>query len=694
MNRLASILSSMLAVLLFGLLIVSPAEAQKTELRTWTSKSGKFSLKARMISGNDKMVELQREDGSFFEVEIEKLSDADQKFIRAQLSRKTKSNSSQDKSQGHSSGPMDYTQGIQIDCRQVESWQATPDPLAKQDLSKATQFVFENYYKKNAQKEFYLMDPSRTKLMFLHGTQTTGEKMTGHVFDLETGEQMGGDFQLGLVEPLAISPNLQNIMVTAINGFERRKLGWLQVSGGKIVDKLTWMPYPGSGGSNRPQEVSYVRFVGDDYLLTWGGRKFEIRNQYPVVACWDLKARQLKWWLPAAKPAVSGNAKVMVAATYDDKLVAIDLPSGKVLGARELQAIDPQVSMSPNGEYVAAFDDTNDRVQIVDVASGKTVNDFMTTHGMGQMFGWINDRQFLVKFLGSFTVMDVDYRGRIWNYKFSDAKQHAHAIDAMGRMWFFNSKHEEGTPGTMSSVSLPHAGLKTWMAAHRPESMLLLKPGSAINLRLSATAISSTPEQRDDYDRQMGDILRKEMETRGREKRTRPRIPIGPPTGPPTGPPFGPGKGGLPVGPTQRQHPNVRFSTVDVTAKAREIIERKLKHAGFTISPTATATLDLTFAPAQQLRPPHADRLPAQARNPGPNSIAYTGELNVNGNRAWLSGHRSIASQKPYDTTTPESIKYLERLSFGKYFSNVGQVSQNYSNVTKDGIVDRQYGQR
>ncbi len=51
--------------------------------RVWTSRNGKFKIKAKLIRANDDTVTLETDQGKRIVVSIEKLSDADQQFIEA-----------------------------------------------------------------------------------------------------------------------------------------------------------------------------------------------------------------------------------------------------------------------------------------------------------------------------------------------------------------------------------------------------------------------------------------------------------------------------------------------------------------------------------------------------------------------------------------------------------------------------------
>ena len=74
-------------LLLFFALSVSTIHAQNSEnsddeaARTWSDKTGKFKVKAKLLANAEGKIKLLKEDGLVITVPIDRLSDADQKFL-------------------------------------------------------------------------------------------------------------------------------------------------------------------------------------------------------------------------------------------------------------------------------------------------------------------------------------------------------------------------------------------------------------------------------------------------------------------------------------------------------------------------------------------------------------------------------------------------------------------------------------
>lgn len=68
-----------------GAMVVLPLCVPVALARTWTDSSGKYTVEAEFVEFKDGTVRLQRADGKFIRIAIEKLSEADREFVRRQL---------------------------------------------------------------------------------------------------------------------------------------------------------------------------------------------------------------------------------------------------------------------------------------------------------------------------------------------------------------------------------------------------------------------------------------------------------------------------------------------------------------------------------------------------------------------------------------------------------------------------------
>src|SRR5947209_900638 len=72
------------AVLPAAFMVVGLAVATAAEMRTWTDSTGQFKIQARFVASELGKVTLAKEDGSELEIDLKKLSAADQAYVAEQ----------------------------------------------------------------------------------------------------------------------------------------------------------------------------------------------------------------------------------------------------------------------------------------------------------------------------------------------------------------------------------------------------------------------------------------------------------------------------------------------------------------------------------------------------------------------------------------------------------------------------------
>jgi hypothetical protein len=65
-----------------------PSSTSGTRHRTWTDATGKFKTQARFVALRGGTVVLEKDDGATLEIELERLSPADQQYARSQSDTK------------------------------------------------------------------------------------------------------------------------------------------------------------------------------------------------------------------------------------------------------------------------------------------------------------------------------------------------------------------------------------------------------------------------------------------------------------------------------------------------------------------------------------------------------------------------------------------------------------------------------
>src|SRR4051794_17524294 len=74
------------SILLAAAMILSghAATATAAEMRTWSDATGQFKIRAKFLGSDQGKVTLGKEDGSEIDIDLNKLSAADQKYVAEQ----------------------------------------------------------------------------------------------------------------------------------------------------------------------------------------------------------------------------------------------------------------------------------------------------------------------------------------------------------------------------------------------------------------------------------------------------------------------------------------------------------------------------------------------------------------------------------------------------------------------------------
>ncbi len=462
------------------------------QMRTWTDSTGRFSIKAKLIGVEDGVVKLQRDDGTEIQIELKKLSKADQQFVaqagdnpfrEAESPFKPSQGSMKQESESRSSGKLeigDEPKTVDVDWSVANSvsltapndtWElATPEPAAldfrPRNVSlppKANFFESMKGLAVNllAQKAVvgYVMDEPRPD-----GTTRIV------ICDLRTGKTTAKATTEGKMAPLAIHDDGQHVLMRRDEfGFGKQdRLEIWAVRGSRITKSLTWVPYNDANGAAR--DVMWAEFLNDEELATSsrGGK----------VAIWNVrKAEPICYFQlsDGAVPALSADRKWIVISS-SDTVGVFDIDRREVIAAtstpRRLQW--PYVAISPAGDRIGCI--AFNSALVWDLASGQLLHDIPCTginvHGA---IGYPSESAILG---GNRFLIDLDSQLKLWEY---DGMERA--VTAGG--WTFAGVSAGDKPGALLALKLPHAAASQLLkkALQQPD-LFVFHSGTTVRLNV------------------------------------------------------------------------------------------------------------------------------------------------------------------------------------------------------------------
>ena len=471
------------------------------EPRTWTDSTGKITIRAKLISSEKGKVTLEKLDGKRVEIDLNKLSRDDQKFL---LRMPT--------AEEDPFKPVEPFKPVMPDAEKVKPIadveMTTPDHAAAVIVSLVptnAQWKFAGGAAPNA-------DVVPSRVLPLPQKASHFEKVTGADVSLAAGKLAvgyawddrakpdGGTTRVVVSElaggkrPVVASvPGTYELIGLTGTGdkllMKKADLGpgksdslelWIAAADG--VKKLAkWEPYNDINAQNRS-----IRWAA---MLE--GKRAVTCNPGGKIVVWDLDPIAPKFVLQAhagVVPGLSADQKFLAFAT-DKELGILDLVKGEVVCARPLQGGPlpwPQLSFSPSGKKLGCLSTT--KLFVYDAASGQFEREVVSPTVMkpGEM-AWASDELFLA---ARQTLIDVTTGLQVWNYLGIEA-----LASAGGQFWLIASASDRDA-GAAIPTKLPQpAAVAAMEKARNDPTFFALKPGSVLKLDVSGVEDESKRDE-------------------------------------------------------------------------------------------------------------------------------------------------------------------------------------------------------
>lgn len=487
------------------------------ELRQWSDATGKFKIKAKFVSLADGNVTLEKEDGEEIEIELKKLSAADQK-VANDLAKakdddpfKSKAKPKDDpfKAKSKTTTPAQPARpGRPERPARPGASKTTAEPVddsgvpvVKVDWSKADVITLappEGGWKIEAPKAELADVSGKLKPITLPQKANFFEGMKGLVVsrdlkravigynmgnpreggttrllgvDLANGKAGGSVTAPVQMVPLAIHDDGDQILMRR-DEFGFGNLDRLEVwtlKSGKIEKLLICTPYEEVSGG--PRDVMWAEFLDAERLATAsrGGK----------VAIWKYPDMEPICWFQSAdgKPALSPDRKLIAYCTGDNVgLFDVDKQQIVAQQATPMKLQWPQLAFSPTGKRLGCV--AFDKVLMWDVASGKLEQSFVPA-GL-QINGHIEypDDDYILG--GGKFLIDMLNQLKFWQY------EGAEQIRCVNGLCYVAVSAGNNAPGALHTMQLPHAGAKDLLKkALTDPTLFVLKAGTTVKLDLN-----------------------------------------------------------------------------------------------------------------------------------------------------------------------------------------------------------------
>ncbi len=379
--------------------------------RAWSDRSGKFKIDAALVKIEGDKVVLRRTDGQELTVALDKLSDADQKYVGYEPKvvttpgpdQKNENTNSGDKSatgekcaevESLPITPTDLNSARIIDFDETAAWSYQPDPAPKGEklhaarIGLASTDVFEKPTR-------ILLLPKEKRAFVIYVNSTWGaerhEISRVQACSLESGRQEVSAIFGQDTAPVDISPDGSLVLAQKLTGWgwsESNELQLFERQGNRVKPLEAWRPYEVPGGSEdaaRRQSdtnVKWTMFLDSEHVFTlndsWSSGALVL---WEVPALRPVYAIQLK--RASSLPGFSAGHKYLALGT-EKGVTILNAADGQFAGTIPAEAAaSGLVAFSDDGRRLALC--TGERFRVWDLTNRNLTHDFAVQGLSGSM---------------------------------------------------------------------------------------------------------------------------------------------------------------------------------------------------------------------------------------------------------------------------------------------------------------------
>lgn len=456
------------------------------EMRTWTDQNGGHPTRAELVRMNGTQVLLRREDGRQLQVDFEKLSRDDQRYILAQ--RNPAQNRSETDDASKPQNPFEVDE-------EVTAAPSSQSPQTKLDTSTYPQGQLSDIdwsgvrcvpRPENGVWKFSapaappaerpaaakpLRIPSVRDFDFNRAGSVVANPVCQRVLLSYTRENAANNVGTRLVlcflkegraaqapgpgcmTALALSDSgTLALMRTAEGGKHDRLEVWSLTPKG-VVPQSQWFPYDRARG--RGYEVHWGSFLGEGQLATLGVNG--------ILAVWEYQPLKPLYYVRAdggGTPALSPDRQYL-AFTAGKQVCVLDLKAQAVVASQTLSHMEKgHLAFRPDGRQLACEGES--QLSLLDFANGELLSQIAVKGSSGQMV-WTDATHLL---LGRSALYDLAHNTLLWHY--DGAKE---VVGCGGQCWYLVDAPFWNQ--VLFPTRLPHPGLKEVMDKPAGDSKLV-----------------------------------------------------------------------------------------------------------------------------------------------------------------------------------------------------------------------------
>lgn len=492
---------SNLTRVLFGVFLLACRPLIAADLRTWSDSTGKHKIKASFVSLEDGKVTLEKEDGTTMEIDLKKLSKADQKYVadamkpadddpfktksedpfktksKTKTKRPSPSTPADDEDSGSSGEPralkVGYSSTELVTLGNTEKWELeVPDAEGFSSKPKTAPLPPKTNFFDNIKGVAVNRAAGKAAVSF-GPFQAKPEGPTRLVLcDLATGKATSPATAATMMVPLAVHDDGQQVVMRRDDfGFGNQdRLEVWTVTGSRAQRRVSWIPY--DDAQHGARDVVWGAFLDSSHLATSSRGGKVVVWSFP-----DLEPLSSFTLADGCAPGLSPDRK-RIGYSNGKEVGVFDVVRGEVIAQQAMPEplTFPSVLFSPSGKKLAAVG--REKLLVWDVASGNLEREIPLTGIIVVESSQFPDDNFVL--VNGNVLVELENQLKLWMYNGQ------HKTASTGGWTFFAVSDGEQKPGALVATQIPHPAAKTMLkqALTQPD-LFVLHSGTAVKLNLN-----------------------------------------------------------------------------------------------------------------------------------------------------------------------------------------------------------------
>lgn len=483
-------------LLTVGIGVVMAATVRAEDIRTWADATGRFELRAKLVSVEGGNAILLREDGQKMTIAVDKLSKADQEYLANRSAESPFQPVEASPFTPMPANPAPVTAAparpamggepriIAVNWAASETvalapvdteWKITPPVTPSFDFRPKSVALPKkiDFFEKMSGMAVNMVAKKAVVGYSLakHGSSATSRIL---MCDIERGRVVEIGTGAGQMAPIALHDNGKHVVMRR-DEFGMGNLDRLEVwavSGTEIARSMVWTPYDDAKGADR--DVMWAEFVDSATLATC--------SRGGILALWNISTMQPLCHLQLSNtsvPAISADRKWIAFCTAE-RVGLFDIAKREVAASAETpeRLQWPFAAFSPSGSKIGCI--AFNRILAWDTATGALEKNFSPA-GIG-IHGAIDfpddgyilaNKQFLVA---------LESQIKLWQYR------GAEHVRTVGKTTFLAAPGFN-TPGMLAAVRVPHPeAVELLERAKNQADIFVFRKGTPVKLNVSGIA--------------------------------------------------------------------------------------------------------------------------------------------------------------------------------------------------------------